>query len=329
MELVEILKSLWRSRAWVVVGAVLAVAAAIAAGTRGQTTQGGTASAEILIDARESALGDLRRETLPLVARSAIFARFLGADGATDAIAREAGLPTEEIAVLGPKLLIDGVPDQASAERAIELSDEADYLIQVQQGDDLPLLTIFTQAPTKEGASGLANSTAAALERYVSKYQERAAIPERRRVTIRQLGSARSGDFKESPSAILPFAVFLAIFGLSCLAILAWPSITAAWRSPEPSSRPAPESNGGPTSARRLSAASLLDALQRWRPAAMAEERPRCRQTTKAGRPCKNRAMAGSDVCRSHSGAAAVAQGRPYDHARQDVAATAKPTSGE
>jgi hypothetical protein len=233
MELVRILKSLWLRKYLVAVGLVLALAVAVAMYTKGTKVHVGTGSAEILIDAEQSALGDLRRDTLPLVARSGIFARFLGADGVTDSIAREAGIPKRDIAVVGPKLRIDGVPDQESAERANEMRGAASHLLQVQQGDDLPLLTIFTQAPTEEGARKLANSTADALEGYVSRYQEEAGVPEKRRVAIRQLGEARASEFESAPGLVLPFMAFCFVFGLSCFAIIAWPSVRAVWRSPQ------------------------------------------------------------------------------------------------
>lgn len=234
MEFVEIFKRLREHAVLVGVVALVALAAAVAVALRGETREGGTASAEILVDARESALGDLRKETLPLVARSAIFARLLGADGATEAIAREAGLRPNEVTVVGPQLRVDGVPDQASAERATQLAQGADRLVQVQQGDDLPLLTIFTTAPTREEAAALANSTAQALDQYVSDYQQREAIPERRRVEIRQLGEARSSEFRESQSPLLPIGAFVFLFGLGCLAILIWPRIREAWSEQEP-----------------------------------------------------------------------------------------------
>jgi capsular polysaccharide biosynthesis protein len=233
MELVHILKSLWVRKYLVAVAFVLAVAVAAALHSKGTKVQGGTASAEILIDAEQSALGDLRRDTLPLVARSGIFARFLGADGVTDAIAREAGIPVKDIAVIGPKLRIDGVPDQEAAERASQMMGAASHLLQVQQGDDLPLLTIYTQAPSPEGARKLANGTADALEAYVSRYQEEVGIPEKRRVAIRQLGEARASEFESAPGVVLPFMAFCVVFGLSCLAVIAWPNVKAAWRSPQ------------------------------------------------------------------------------------------------
>jgi hypothetical protein len=233
MELVLILKALWRMRWAVLVGFVIATAAAAGLFTKGRSVDVGTASTEILIDGERSALGDLRLQTLPLVARSGIFARFLGADGVTDEIARNAGIPKADIAVVGPKLRVDGVPDPESAERANRIRGTAGHLLQVQQGDNLPLLTIFTQGPTEDAARRLAEATVDALERYVLTYQDEAEIAPERRVKIRQLGPARAGTYVSSPSPIPSIAAFCFLFGLWCFGLLAIRHVVTAWRSPE------------------------------------------------------------------------------------------------
>lgn len=244
MELAQILKSLNRNKLLVAGAAVLALVAAIITSGRGETVRGGTASAEVLVDARESALGDLRRDTVPLVARSNIFARFLGAGGATAEVAREAGIPKGEISVVGPPLNIDGVPDQAAAEQATEQVEGAPYLVQVQQGDDLPLLTIFSKAPSEDEARRLADGAVAALTDFVAQYQQETEIPPRRRVTIRALGATRVAAFEETPSAILPVLSFLAVLFLSCVGILARSSARSGDRSPRSGGGLSPTTNG-------------------------------------------------------------------------------------
>jgi hypothetical protein len=232
MELVEILRIL-RSR-WILLAIVTAVAvlAAAAVVVRGETDRGGAASAEVLVDARESTLGDLRHETLPLVARSSILARFLAAGAATETIASEAGLPANDLTVVGPPLTINAVPDAEGAERATERAEAAEYLVQVQQGDDLPLLTIVTEAPDEAQARALADGTVAALTDFVTDFQDDAAIPGKRRVTIRQLGDTRASAFVESPSPLLPAAAFTIVLALGCALILAWERIERR-RSPD------------------------------------------------------------------------------------------------
>lgn len=229
------------------VAAVLVVAAVAAGGLykKQASVKVGTASAEILVDGEKSALGDLRLQTLPLVARSGIFARFLGADGVTDDIARDTGISKDDIAVVGPKLRVDGVPDPESAERANRLRGDAGHLLQVQQGDNLPLLTIFAQAPTEEAAKRLADATAGALENYVTREQVEAGVPENRRVKIRQLGSARAGTFESTPSVILPAIAFLFVLGSGCFGLLGIRRIVDAWRAPDSVAAGTYSDNGG------------------------------------------------------------------------------------
>jgi len=245
MELVQILKTLSRSKALVAAAAVLALLAAIAVvATRGSTERGGAASAEVLVDARDSTLGDLRHDTLPLVSRSNILARYLGAGGATDSIADEARVPADELTVVGPPLNIDGVPDQAAAEEATQEATGAPYLVQVQQGDELPMLTILSKAPTVEGARALTDGTISALTDFVSEYQDQTEIPSNRRVTIRPLGETRASAFTSSPSPLLPIAVFILVFGMSCIAIAAWPNVSRALREDGPEGGEDAASNG-------------------------------------------------------------------------------------
>jgi hypothetical protein len=243
MELVHALKTLWRRRAMVAVGAALAFLVALALhyqmtvfppGLHHKGARLGAATTELMIDAPQSAIGDLRRTTDPLIARTGIFARFLGANGATGAIARAAGVPVSKLSVEGPLLQVDGVPDPNTAARALG-SDRRPppYIIQVQQGDQLPVLTVYTQAPTKEEARRLADGTATGLSAYLTGYEDREAIPPKRRVEIRQLGSASATSVVTAPGKFKSVAAFVVILGLWCGALLATRSIVAAWRLPE------------------------------------------------------------------------------------------------
>jgi hypothetical protein len=250
MELVHIATSLWRRKLLVAAGALFALLVAIhmlfqvtlwPPGLHRKGTRLGTASAEVMIDAEDSALGDLRRATLPLVDRTAIFARFLGAGGVSRGIARAAGLPESQLAVIGPKLRIDGVPDPESAQRALVEARHAQYLVQVQQGDDLPILTLYSQAPDKATARRLADATVVTLQRFLTSYQDRAGVPASRRTAFRPLGPAQASEVRVTGGAFLPVAAFLFLFGSWCFAILAWPSAVAAWRAEgEPRTQPAP-----------------------------------------------------------------------------------------
>jgi hypothetical protein len=243
MELVHIAKALWVKKVWVAVGAVIAGLAALSVlyqigpssfPPQSKTVRVGAATTEVLIDSPQSALGDLKRDIVPLTQRGGIFQRFLATDEATKTIGKAAGLPASQIAVAGPRLSVDGIPDPKSAQRASSLGGARKYQVQVQQGDNLPVLSIFTSAPTKGEARKLADATATALHDLVTKLEDETGVSEKRRLTIRQLSPARAGDVVDSPSKAMAFAVFVLLLGAWCFGVLAWPSVVEAWRSSEP-----------------------------------------------------------------------------------------------
>jgi hypothetical protein len=250
MELVQILRTLWQRRILVALAGIVALLAAATVLYRptlppeSRATSVGAASTEILVDAPKSTLGDFQRDITPFVARGGIFSRFLLTEEGAKGIGRESGIPARDITVAGPKLSIEGVPDQASAKRAIALGGSGRYLVQVQQGDDLPLLTIYTQAPTAEGARRLANGTAAALDKMVTDAQVETDVPDQRRLTIRQLGEARAGELSEKPSVALAVVVFFGVLAALCMAILVGPWLLSTWRSQGTASTAPADTNG-------------------------------------------------------------------------------------
>jgi hypothetical protein len=238
MEVVYVLRTLWQRKWWVLGAFVLAVVAAIY--VRYDVAPGarfGVATQEVLLDAPSSALGDLHRSIDPLAARSGVFARVLTSGSVVHEIARDAHLPAADIVVLGPPLIVDGVPDQSSRQRSGESSPKDRYKISVLRGDDLPLLSVSTQAPTREGARRLLDATTRALVRLVGRVQEQSAVPESRRLTIRVLGNAQARQAINAPSRLLTLAAFLTVFGLGCIVILMGPALVAALRAGNPPER--------------------------------------------------------------------------------------------
>ena len=254
MELVYILNALWRKRWMVALGVLVGALAAISVvyspsvsppGLHDKSITVGGASAEILIDAPKSALGDLNRDIRGLTSRTGIFTRFLTSQGATEEIAREAGIPANSITVAGPALIVDGVPDTKTTERVARLGTAGRYLLRVQQGSKLPVIQIYTQAPTREEARRLADSAAGSLGTVIAGIQRETGVPEKRRLVIRQLGETRAGEVSDKPSLALAGFLFVAIVGAFCLAILGAPSMVAAWRAEERAHRLLPVVTNG------------------------------------------------------------------------------------
>jgi hypothetical protein len=240
MELVVLLKTLWQRRWWTLGAFALALLAAASvrfeispSGFADRAVHFGVASREVLLDAPSSTLGDLGRDIEPLTARGSVFARVLTSEGVVKDIGRHAGIRAARIAVQGPPLVVQGIPDAANEERSKALAGSNPYQVTVLRGDDLPVLTVFTRAPTAGEARRLANGTTRALVELVDRAQAQAAVPESRRLTIRVLGPATAREAVDQPSALLALAAFIGVFGLGCVAILVGPGLVAALRAEE------------------------------------------------------------------------------------------------
>jgi len=79
--------------------------------------------------------------------------------------------------------------------------------------------------------SALANAAAVGLQRYVAQLESTSGVPARSRVTIRQLGAANGAVVDGGISKALMAMVFVAVFVLWCLLLIAVTRFRADWRA--------------------------------------------------------------------------------------------------
>src|ERR1700742_1259554 len=111
MEPARTLRILWARRRLVLVGAIVAAAAAILSvysvslyppSLESRSNVFATASAQVLVDTPDSAFADLSYEIEPLQARANVFARFLANPAALALISQQVGIPASAIEAQGP-----------------------------------------------------------------------------------------------------------------------------------------------------------------------------------------------------------------------------------
>lgn len=242
MDLVHVLRALWNDRRWVAVGAAVALVAALISMFKisplsfemtPRSSQIAAATTEVLVDSEETFLGDLHREIEPLTLRAGAYAHFVESEAMVNALSRASKIPAEQIAVHGPVANASEAADPTSEQRANDLRQDSEpYRVQVNFSGELPVLSIYTQAPTVEGARRLANGMATALRSVVSNIQDQSdsGLTKVDSVKIRQLGTAQAGVVSESASYVLGFLVFLGVFGAACILILVSRNVGDAWR---------------------------------------------------------------------------------------------------
>ncbi len=238
LNLILILKELWRRRILVVLSVVIAAAVAILAvfqvsvsppsiSKRSQVEAQG--SIEILVDSARSPIADARRDLTGLTARAGVFASYIAGGNVIGQIAKANGIPVSRIAVTGPVPLPGEAP---GAEE--ESAQQKPYGISITQSGELPILAVVTRAPTVREARKLAAAAPPAISRVVERIQVQQGTPTTRRVEFRVLGPAEAAPVDESLGNKVAGVLFMVLLGIFVVAILGMPRLVAAWRAAEP-----------------------------------------------------------------------------------------------
>ena len=182
----------------------------------------GAATAQILVDSPSSALADLSRDTAPLATRALVFTQFMSSFSFKESIAQAAGLHGKRITTEGPFTQIGIRPNVVQTpELPGDQGVESRYRLVFDAQDQLPVISVYAQAPTAKEARALANGAVIALQRYVARLQANDRLPTSDRVIIRSLGSAEGGTVNSGASAKLMVLTFVAVMLLGCALILA------------------------------------------------------------------------------------------------------------
>lgn len=242
MELARTLRFLWRRRRLVAVGAVVAFLAALLSVSRvglfppsleGRTNVFATASTQILVDTPDSAFADLSYDIDPLEVRAGVFARFLASPAAISMIAREANLPVDAIEAQGPfEVNLPPVEQEPTAEkRSTQIIGEgALYRLRFESNPELPIISVFAQAPSEGAAIDLATAAPAALRSYVERIQDEQSTPAERRVEIRRLGKATGGVVNKGANLQIATLVFVVVLIGWCMLLIPSRTIARGWR---------------------------------------------------------------------------------------------------
>lgn len=242
MEVGYVPRQLWRLRLWVLFGVVVAGLGAVASAYRitpglppsfeEKSLRVGTASTELLVDVPESLLASLDMELFPLSSRALVYARLISSEAIKKEVSRKIGVPATAIAATGPPPPGSERGREVSAEvRAQELVNEPDeYRMLAFRAKKSPMVSVFTQGPTREEAVKLANVAAAALSRHVDVLERRQKVRKGLRLRVTPLGAAHGGVVNEGSNKILAGLVFIGLFLVWCLGVLAVSGLVAGHR---------------------------------------------------------------------------------------------------
>lgn len=214
-----------RNLKWLLAGVIIALAAAYLSG-RG-TTEFAAATTQVMVDfPGQSALLDSNRPVGPLAERANVYARLAASPPIRTLIGREAGIDPSKIDAMGPyNPDAQRVQREPTAERrALQLRGERNpYRLRFdsEQGEAVPIVLAYAQAPTVGEAKKLADAGATALIGYVRQVQRRQGLKDSERLQLRQLGEPEGGIVNPGADRQVAVLVFIAAFlGWSVLVLL-------------------------------------------------------------------------------------------------------------
>lgn len=162
-------------------------------------------------------------DLLTLVKRSELLGRIIVSPPVLDRIARRCGVPERDISGLGrttanvPLALIE--PD--SERRASDIrASKAPYRLEVQGRPTRPVIDVYAQAPSVEGAECLANSAAVSLGEFLRELGREQGVPPDHLLRLEQLGPARGAVVNGGAGPTIAVLTFLTAFALTAVALL-------------------------------------------------------------------------------------------------------------
>ena len=173
MELLPILRLMWRRRFPLAVGAVLALALLIGTGgTTPVTTKSAVAWTTVALDTQKSQLVDVAPAGGSTLAwRAAMLGDLMMTARSTQDIAHRIGVSNDQVLVTESDLTVPLVPTAMANAAANAATDPtAPYMLSVFIKDDtLPVISVNATAATPAGAAALANAAVAELQSHASR----------------------------------------------------------------------------------------------------------------------------------------------------------------
>jgi hypothetical protein len=240
MGLALVLRELSTRRRLLALGVLVAAVASILSvyrfeggSLKPRSLQYSAASTQVLVDTQSSVLGNFSQSFEPLSARALVYANFMTSPAVLDLVGQQVGLSGAQIYAAGPVNAQEPRVEQepTALKRNVELTGETKpYRLGFESQQNVPTISINSQAPTTAQAVALANAAAVAMQRYVATVETANGIPPKSRVVIRQLGPASGSAVNSGISKALAGMVFVAVFGLWCVLMLASRRFRVIWR---------------------------------------------------------------------------------------------------
>ena len=245
MDLGRHLHELWRMRKSLVAAVALAALAAVWSvaqislvppGLRSRSLEIATASTAVVVDTPKSTLLDLRQDTYAIQSlrnRAVLLGSVMDSTPVRDFIARRAHVAPGALRIVAPRTPEEPrarfkADDQQHVSDILKANDQ--FRIDVEANPTVPILTLYTQAPTQAAAEDLANSAVDGLHDYLEALAQKAGTTVADQVRLTQLGRASGGVINKGVRLQVALLSFVIVLAVTCAATLVLARLGRGWR---------------------------------------------------------------------------------------------------
>jgi hypothetical protein len=195
-----------------------------------------TGTTHVVIDTPKSAILDIRQNTYSfeaLTQRAVLLGNVMANGPVREAIARRAGVPVEALQVAAPLTSKEpraqvGSANQKRTSDILKSTDQ--YRLSIQANPTVPVLDIYSQAPTAVSAAVLANAAVDGLGEYLNSLAASKDIPAKDQIRLVQLGRARGNVINKGIDWQVSFLAFVLTFSVSCATVIVLSRVRHGWR---------------------------------------------------------------------------------------------------
>jgi hypothetical protein len=249
VNLVHVLRDLWRTRAAVALIAVVAVLAAIAVTCRvtfpgkieSRRYHVGVATTRILVDTPSSQVVAVSPKGSDTLGMRANLIASLMVDGVFKAaIAKRAGVAPDKLKGIAENDdAADAAPDGPLPKRDVDVLKTR--VIQDTDGNQLPIIEIEAHAADAASAGRLANAAIEGLRDYLDTQAATEQVPDARRLRVSGLGAASESDIARGPGLVVGVGIGMLVLFMGCGLLLGGVRLLRTWRMVETAEAPPPE----------------------------------------------------------------------------------------
>jgi hypothetical protein len=236
MQIVTILRELWRLRLLVALTAIVAVIVAISVAYKvspssieSRKYSVGVATARILVDTPDSQVVEVAPEGSDATGvRANLLANLMVEGEIKSEIARRAGLPPAELEGVAKTAALPAAGATPPDPRGYVLTTD---VLSSQDGERLPIIEIEAQAPDAAKAAALADAAVTGLREHLDSKAAADQVKTTDRLQLNPLGGPQARDVVRGPRMALAIAAGIFVFLAGCATILGFFALVRAWRA--------------------------------------------------------------------------------------------------